>query len=235
MLELIFTSLTLGFFGSLHCIGMCGPIALALPLDRSTALTKTAGILSYNAGRLFTYSFLGALFGLFGYGLVLSGFQQTFSIVMGILIIGLVFVPGLTRWIRVPSLISVIGKLRSLLSPLFQQKGYRSLFLIGTLNGLLPCGLVYLGITGAIVTGNAQRGSLFMATFGAGTLPAMFTLSMLSNALSGAFREKIRRAMPVVIVSMGLLLILRGLNLGIPMVSPEMSSVKPECNKCCHK
>jgi sulfite exporter TauE/SafE len=74
-----------------------------------------------------------------------------------------------------------------------------------------------------------------MASFGVGTFPAMLTLSLLGNSMSVNIRNKINKAVPIFIVAMALLLILRGLNLGIPYVSPEMSTTKPVCHKCCHK
>jgi sulfite exporter TauE/SafE len=235
-MNIFITALTLGFLGSFHCVGMCGPIALALPLNRDSLLSKAAGALLYNFGRIFTYTLLGGLFGLIGQSIVIAGYQQGLSIVLGIAILILVLLPnGIANKLNFFSFtFSYIGKVKEQLKTLFKKNSYPSLFFIGTLNGLLPCGLVYLGIAGAIATGNSLQGSFFMATFGLGTVPAMLTVALISSSISINFRNKINKVVPVFTVAMALLLILRGLNLGIPYVSPEMSSTKPVCHKCCH-
>ncbi len=236
-MNIILPAFTLGFIGSFHCVGMCGPIAFALPLNRNSHFTKISGTLTYNLGRVFTYALFGGIFGLIGENLVIAGYQQTVSITLGIAILLMVLLPNsiYTKYKITGFIYSYISKLKYTLSTLFKKSGYSSLFFIGTLNGMLPCGLVYLGIAGAIATGNSLQGSLFMVFFGLGTLPAMLTLSLLGNSISIHFRNKIKRAIPVFIFGTGLLLILRGMNLGIPYVSPEMSVVKPETHKCCHK
>lgn len=233
----LWPALTLGFLGSFHCVGMCGPIALALPLNRSSFFSKFFGALLYNFGRALTYALMGGLFGLIGQSLVLAGYQKALSITLGVAILLMVLLPSsvVTRF-RITSFIySYIGTVKQKLAILFQRSSYSSLFFIGTLNGLLPCGLVYLGIAGAIATGNSLQGSFFMFLFGLGTIPAMLSLTLLSSSISLNFRNKIRKAVPIFVVLMAVLLILRGLNLGIPYVSPVMSSTVPECSKCCHK
>ncbi len=233
----IWAAITLGFLGSFHCVGMCGPIALALPLNHNSLSSKITGALLYNVGRMFTYALLGSLFGLLGQSVVIAGYQQALSITLGVIILIMVLLPSSAYGrFKITALIySYIGKLKQKLGSLFKKRSYSSLFFIGTLNGLLPCGLVYLGITGAIATGGSLEGALFMAMFGLGTLPAMFVLGMLGNSISINFRNKINKAIPIFVVAMALLLILRGMNLGIPYISPELSASKPECSKCCHK
>ncbi len=236
-MNILWTAITLGFLGSFHCVGMCGPIALALPLNQNSYLTKVTGVLLYNLGRMFTYALLGGLFGLIGQSFIIAGYQQALSITLGIIILLMVLLPNqlFNRFKFTSSIYSFVGKIKQQLGMLFKKKSYSSLFFIGTLNGVLPCGLVYLGIAGAIATGNSLQGSIFMATFGFGTFPAMIVLSLLGNSISINFRSKIRKVMPLFVVSMALLLILRGMNLGIPYLSPEMSATKVECHKCCHK
>ena len=236
-MNILWTALTLGFLGSFHCVGMCGPIALALPLNQSSWLSRVTGVLLYNFGRMFTYALFGGIFGLVGQSFVIAGYQQALSITLGVVILVMVLLPNqIVGKFRITAAIySVIGKIKQQLGSLFRKQSYSSLFFIGTLNGVLPCGLVYLGIAGAIATGNSLQGSIFMATFGFGTFPAMIVLSLLGNSISINFRSKIRKVMPLFVVSMALLLILRGMNLGIPYVSPEMSATKAECHKCCHK
>jgi uncharacterized protein len=236
-MNLIWAAISLGFLGSFHCVGMCGPIALALPVNHNSLSSKTTGALLYNFGRILTYAIFGALFGMIGQGIVIAGYQQLLSISLGALIILLIFLPSklFSRFRLTTPIYSFVFHLKQKFGELLKNKSYSSLFLIGVLNGLLPCGLVYLGVAGAIATGNGFQGALFMAMFGLGTLPAMFALVLAGNSVSVNFRTKINKAMPVFIVAVALLLILRGMNLGIPYVSPEMAADKPVCHKCCHK
>jgi len=236
-MNLILTAITLGFLGSFHCVGMCGPIALALPLDWSSSLSKYSGALIYNIGRMFTYALLGGFFGLVGESFVIAGYQQLASIVLGAAILIMVLLPNqvFSKLKLTGFIYSYIGKLKQKLFLLFKKSSLSSLFFIGTLNGLLPCGLVYLGIAGAIATGNSINGALFMALFGLGTLPAMLSVTLLGNVISVNFRNKIKKAVPLFVLAMAVLLILRGMNLGIPYISPELSHAKPIAHKCCHK
>jgi hypothetical protein len=237
MMAIFWTAITLGFLGSFHCVGMCGPIALALPLNRESLFSKVTGALLYNTGRVFMYAILGGLFGVIGQSIIIAGYQQSLSITLGITVLIMVLLPNkLANKFRFLSFTySLIGKVKQTLKTLFKQNSFSSLFFIGTLNALLPCGLVYLGIAGAIAAGSLLKGSIFMAVFGLGTVPAMLTVALISSSININFRKKINKAVPVFAASMALLLILRGMNLGIPYISPEMSVTKPECTKCCNK
>jgi uncharacterized protein len=235
-MDFLLAALSLGFLGSFHCIGMCGPIAMALPLGRESKFKRIAGSILYNSGRLTTYAVIGLCFGLLGKGFVIGGYQQILSIALGVIILLGVLIPssvtssfGLTKVI-----FPFVSKVKSLLSNLFRQKSFASLFLIGILNGLLPCGLVYLGVAGAIATGDALKGSLFMMMFGLGTMPAMLFVSLAAATISLQWRNRIRRGVPVFVAMTACVLILRGMNLGIPYLSPELS--KTDCTKhtCCH-
>ena len=232
-------AITLGFLGSFHCIGMCGPIAMALPLDRTSLFTKVMGSLAYNFGRMITYALFGGLFGLIGQSIVIAGYQQILSITLGVAILIMVLLPeSLANKMRITRFIySYVGKVKSRLAKLFNKSSYSSLFFIGSLNGLLPCGLVYLGIAGAIATGGSLSGSLFMAAFGLGTLPAMLGVSLAGSWISAGVRSKIRKAVPVFVGIMAVMLILRGMNLGIPYISPKAEVTAEGCVKhsCCHK
>jgi sulfite exporter TauE/SafE len=231
-------SFMLGFAGSFHCIGMCGPIALTLPVQHLTGSRKMAGILLYNAGRISAYSIPGLIFGWLGKQLFLGGLQQWLSVITGILLL-LVVAMKLTgiRWTKGGHLPNAFtAKIKSSLGRLLQQQRFRTLYAIGFLNGLLPCGLVYLGIAGAIATGDVWKGMLFMAAFGAGTLPAMIGVTWFSHLISITVRNKMRSMIPVVVSLMGVLLILRGLNLGIPYISPTLVPHSEHVvENCCHK
>ena len=100
------------------------------------------------------------------------------------------------------------------------QKNYQSVFFIGLVNGLLPCGLVYMALAGAVATTSVVKSSLFMAAFGLGTLPLMWGVSFFGSFINVQTRVIIRRAYPYLMVGMAFLLILRGLGLDIPFLSP---------------
>jgi len=221
--------LTIGLVGSFHCVGMCGPIALALPLKDNNWISRIFSGSVYNVGRIFTYGILGFLFGLLGRGIQLAGFQRWISILLGIVMIISVLFPYLFRQkITFSTLFSgfavrLIGNLKKL----FSKRTYFSLFLIGLLNGLLPCGLVYVAVAGSINTGDVLNGMLFMVLFGAGTLPMLFAVSLIGNLISLKIRRRVNRIIPYFIVFLGILFILRGMSLGIPYVSPKAEKLVP--------
>lgn len=233
MMAFLTSAITLGFLGSFHCVGMCGPIALALPVGSASGFKRIALILIYNAGRILTYSFFGLLFGLLGQTLAFAGFQQLFSVIMGCLILVILFLPtGLSFKNRMGTVVfSFFQMLRDKLAALFNYSGTRPLFLIGLLNGLLPCGLVYLGAAGAAASGNAWSGALFMIFFGLGTIPAMVALPVFGKFAGLSVRNGIRKASPYIVGAVAVLLILRGLNLGVPYLSPKFSN---DQNVSCH-
>lgn len=227
-MEFILPGLLLGLGGSLHCAGMCGPIALALPLKGNNFFKKTFGGVLYNLGRTITYAVMGAFFGLFGEGLELIGFQKWVSIVMGALMVISVFFPKLfkNQYTLNKSMFSFVGKLKNYFKNLLNVKTYSGLLLIGLVNGLIPCGLVYVALAGAIGTGSSVNGIIFMTLFGLGTIPMMLGISLAGNMLSGFLRDKMNKIIPVLVVLVGLLFIVHGLGLGIPMLSPPEQKIK---------
>ncbi len=237
----LITGFTIGLVGSLHCLGMCGPIAVAIPLHRNNWLMKVTGGLLYNTGRIITYGILGALFGLLGRGIHLAGLQQWASIGLGIIMILSVLFPVVFREkIKLDKVFSgYSGRLIGRFRVLFSRRTLGNLLFIGLLNGLLPCGLVYMAIAGAINTNQVLTGIAFMVAFGIGTTPALLVLSLAGNVVTSSFRRRAARVIPVFIVILGILFILRGMSLGIPYVSPksEKLEVKQEMNTgepCCH-
>jgi hypothetical protein len=236
----VWTGFIVGFVGSLHCVGMCGPIALALPVFGESKLQIFIGRVLYNMGRIITYALLGALFGLFGSRLILFGLQQNVSIAIGIIILLYVLIPRKikTRVSEFAFYKAIVNFLRINFSRLISKKNNRSMFTIGLLNGLLPCGFVYVGIAGAVSTNGWMEGSLYMALFGAGTAPIMLATSMLGRIINFNLRSKINKLIPTFAVVLALLFILRGLNLGIPYLSPKFeypaADTQSQGVDCCH-
>lgn len=235
-MEFLFTAFAIGALGSFHCIGMCGPIALALPLNRDTSARRVAGSLLYNSGRISTYALIGAVFGLLGQGFVLAGFQQSISIVLGVLVILGVALPAAFVHKLSPNHVIAkgIAKVKVRMQKLFAVRSYPSMFFIGSLNGLLPCGLVYLGVAGATAMGNPGEGALYMLLFGLGTWPVMVMVSFFGNWIGIGIRNRIKSAMPVLVMLMGIFFILRGLSLDIPFISPAISAGNEAAIEVCH-
>ncbi len=233
----LLAALSLGFLGSFHCIGMCGPIALTIPVKRTSRFSILSGGLVYNIGRVLTYGAMGLVFGLLGKGFVVAGWQNILSVTLGIGILVLLFLPKFSSFhLQVGPLISLLEKLKAKIRQLFGIHNYQSLLLIGILNGFLPCGLVYLGIAGSVASGDPLKGALFMMVFGLGTVPTMLTITVVRDYITIQFREQIRKIVPVFVGVMAVLLILRGLNLGIPYISPSVEITNSGVvQKCCKK
>lgn len=219
--EIIGSAFLMGFAGSLHCVGMCGPLALALPVSHTNNFSRVTGGVIYNSGRILSYTIIGLIFGSLGNLIINTQWQGKLSIALGVIILLYLFTPkkylhfSANNKINKPFLL-----LRQQLGRLFQSKKHGSLFLIGVLNGLLPCGLVYLALSSSVITASPLNGSLFMLSFGLGTFPAMLAIVVMGNYLNQTIRHKINRAVPVLLFIMAALLILRGMEIGIPFISP---------------
>lgn len=232
---MLYTALIFGLLGSFHCVGMCGPIAFLLPVDRNNNVKKIGQTFLYHFGRILAYSIIGLAFGLVGKSLNLFGFQQQLSIFIGILMLLVIFIPQKTfnRYNFSKPVFKIISKVKSALGKELKKKTPDTFLTIGLLNGFLPCGLVYMAVFGAIATGDALSGSLYMAIFGIGTIPLMTTAIYLGNFLNAQVRQRVRRAIPVFVVIIGCLFIVRGLGLGIPYISPKPMTETVDANYDC--
>lgn len=227
----------LGLVSSLHCVGMCGPIAIMIPNvmsgEQASTLQKIRNILLYNLGRILTYMVYGFIFGLIGKSFAWFGRQQQISIALGVLIlIGLIIAQLTGNRTNIPFIHSIFSRIRKGFSVLIGKRNASSLFGIGLLNGLLPCGMVYLAIAGAVASGTAGEGALFMGLFGLGTIPAMASLSYFGNLLKPSVRQYARKLLPAMMFLMAILLIVRGMNLGIPFLSPELENTQANPVSC---
>jgi sulfite exporter TauE/SafE len=222
----IFAGLIIGFVGSFHCIGMCGPIAITLPIPNSNNFKFFGGRILYNFGRILSYALMGILLGFIGEKFAISGFQQTLSVVLGIIILIIVVIPQKyrNRILSVSLIKRIIVPIKTAIGSLFKKNSYSSFLSIGFLNGFLPCGFVYVGLAGAISTGNAFNGMLFMIFFGLGTFPAMFAVSIFGKFIKLDIRKKLSKLIPVFAIFLALLFIARGMNLGIPYISPKIGN-----------
>jgi len=225
----LWTAVALGLVGSLHCAGMCGPLALALPHAGNRPAGYFAGRAAYNLGRIVTYCLLGFIFGLLGKTLLLAGVQRWLSIALGVmLLIGLFASRKLALWRPIGVLVE---QLKSRMAVLLRRHSFDALLVLGLLNGLLPCGLVYVACAGATATGDLFRGALYMLAFGVGTVPMMLAISLSGKLVPFSLRLKLLKVVPVAVFLLASILILRGMELGIPYLSPVLSG---DGASCCH-
>ncbi len=233
---MLYSAFILGLISSFHCIGMCGPIAMMLPVDHQNEAKKVTQILTYHLGRLTAYATIGLIFGLLGRGFFLAGLQQNMSILIGVAMIIVVLIPEkvFSRYNFSKPVYKVISKIKSSLGNQFKNRSYKSLFTIGLLNGFLPCGMVYVALFGAIAMQSAGLGILYMLLFGLGTMPLMTIIVYIHSLIQLPFRNKIQKAIPYVAVTIGVLFILRGLGLGIPYISPSNMSLFVQGTPNCH-
>ncbi|MDE3742611.1 sulfite exporter TauE/SafE family protein [Maribacter polysaccharolyticus] len=233
---MLLSALVLGLMGSLHCVGMCGPIAFMLPVDRDNNIKKILQVTLYHFGRLLAYGMIGLVFGLLGKGLYVFGMQQKLSIIIGIIMIVVVLIPyrSFNTYNFSKPLFRIISRIKSRLGKELKKKSPDTFLTIGFLNGFLPCGLVYMALFGAIAMGSTLKGGLYMVLFGLGTVPLMTTAIYMSGFLQRSAKRKIQQLIPVFVVIIGVLFILRGLGLGIPYISPKpvtnMTSSTMECH-----
>lgn len=226
-------ALLMGATGSLHCAGMCGPIVWIMPFQALSGYKKWLGIFLCHFGRISVYAALGLLLYSFK-SLFNPHIQQYVSIALGIVMLALGvigFMPGSKVSIRMP----FTKWIQAQLGKFIGQPTVRSLFIAGILNGLLPCGLVYMALAMAVTASTATQAVAQMYAFGAGTMPILVTLTVLKTKLrltAGSLRSMV----PGVMFVFGCLFVLRGMNLGIPYLSPKLEvqghTVKASC---CHK
>jgi len=218
----------LGFAGSLHCAAMCGPLLLLTPhVGRSTAGFVGSRML-YHAGRLSMYGGIGAIMGTVGQTFAIAGLQRWVSLAAGLaLLLGLLFAArckfNASAW-------RFVTWLKAAFAALLRRRTYTSIFCLGAINGLLPCGLVYAAAAGAAATATALGGFLFMIIFGVATLPMLLGIGLAGRNLQLWLGPRAGKLIPASIVFVAALLILRSLALGIPYISPDLSDGCATCH-----
>lgn len=229
-IAIFISALVLGLASSLHCIGMCGPLVMSVPVQHLPQQKKLFGVLLYQFGRISTYMILGFLAGIIGWRIGVAGWQQVFSVCMGVAILFFlltqVFFKKTSGWKWFNQ------KVVQLISWSMKRHGFAGMYLMGAANGLLPCGMVYIAISGAMATGTILNAVAFMFVFGLGTLPAMFSLAFWGTRISWQTRQAMRKLVPYVVGLTAILLIIRGLNLNIPYLSPFVSERSVDTVSC---
>ena len=220
----LWTAFIFGLLGSVHCVGMCGPIVIALPGSEMSRSSYLISRILYNLGRAVTYALMGALVGWIGQTIVFAGYQSLLSISLGILILLMIFFPALLskKLIKIKAVDNLVTKIKAYWGRLFRNHNLLSLFAIGILNGFLPCGFVYIALASAASTATVINGSLYMFMFGLGTIPILLATSYLGKLIRFSGKRFIRNLIPAAGVVLALLIVLRGMSLGIPFISPKI-------------
>ncbi len=233
---MLYTALLFGLISSFHCIGMCGPVAMMIPVDRNNVVKRIFQLFLYHWGRLTAYGILGLFFGLLGRGLFLAGLQQQLSVLVGVLMIFFIIIPErkLAQYNFSKPVYKLISNVKTHLGAQFKKKSFDALFTMGLLNGFLPCGLVYAALFGAVAMQNEWIGAAYMILFGAGTIPMMSAVVLIANFMTVPVRNKIQKVIPVMVFIIGCLFIIRGMGLDIPYLSPKTTSLIVQANPDCH-
>jgi len=221
---MLWSGFVLGLIGSLHCVGMCGPIAFMLPVSHDKPAKKALQILLYHLGRILAYAIIGLVFGLIGQSFMAFGYQQHISIAVGVLMITLVLLPqSYFKPFKIfRPFFRLINQLKSELGKALKKKSLDTFFSLGFLNGFLPCGLVYMAVVGAFATEGLAGSSLYMVLFGLGTIPMMTTVVYAQSFIKKHLKFNYKKLIPYAVVIVGLLFILRGMGLGIKYISPKI-------------
>jgi len=219
-MDYLYLAFFMGFFGSLHCVAMCGPLVLALPASGKTPARMVFNRIIYQVGRILTYGLLGLLLGLIGNSIAVKGWQQAISLITGTFLVGM----GLFNLFssQFPEIIRMQQKF---MQPVIRKMGYwlyrpGGSIMAGVLNGLLPCGMVYMALAAALNADSILGGGSFMVLFGLGTFPMMIAVSLLGSVVKSRIKINLNKWLPAMLLIMGLWFLLRGANLDIPMLSP---------------
>lgn len=225
LIQVIIAGGLLGLVSGFHCVGMCGALTFSLPFVNDKIKHKWLGIALYHLGRIGIYTLLGVIVGYAGKFFNIFGLQQKLSIVLGIAILTILVINKLNNtYLSFKFINQFTAGVQHFIIQQYNTISLSKLFLMGAANGLLPCGMVYFALTGALATGNVLHAGLFMLFFGLATLPLLLMISFFSVFINITARNVMKKLAPVFIAVMAILLIIRGLNLNIPYVSPQLKS-----------
>lgn len=246
MTAILISAVLLGLAANLHCIGMCGPISMALPLDRSSNWKILSGALTFHFGRLLTYSLLGGFIGLIGLSITTLGIMQWLSILSGIVLIIFAWRGLFGKIFSGNAAFSGISmKVSRGMGKLLKSRNPAKLLFLGMLNGVLPCGMVFAALLNALLAGSPMMSGIAMFTFGVGTLPALLVVAFAAQKIGSKLRSRFNQVAPYFLTIIGILVVLRGMNLDIPLISPHIQVTEvtednseeaaPEVEmSCCH-
>lgn len=218
MTTLMATAILMGLGASLHCVGMCGPLVMAMPFQRSR--NQFLSVVAYQFFKALAYGVLGLIVGFAGKLVSLFAYQQAISIGAGACILLLAFFPAIVKMRSGNKFLN--GVLGKKLLQVQQQPTLMHFSVLGFLNGFLPCGLTYAALLGAAATATPFYGFLYMFLFGVGNSPMLAATAIFKQKMSTVFRRQFAKTAFIFSILTGTLLIARGLNIGIPYISPKM-------------
>lgn len=214
----------MGLLGSLHCAVMCGPLMLSLPLQKTSFIKSAFQVLSYQFGRVLTYTILGMLVGFIGNSFSVFANQKALSLTIGIVLIVFVLIQFSGAYSKTLNSLQFkfVAPISKLMGKMFGLPLWG--FFAGFLNGLIPCGMVYLALATALNTATVEGGATFMFLFGLGTTPLMLMISLGGVYLKKYIRFNTQKLVPWFMLFIGTLFILRSADLGIAFLSPNTQS-----------
>lgn len=219
---MILAGFLLGLLSSWHCLGMCGPLTFAVASNFRISHSPIPWFIPYHTGRVLMYGGIGAILGIVGLGVNLVGYQKWISILLGLGIILYFLLPSLFKLKKLGKwLYAVPHWFSSIWTKVIKRTSLTGLFLSGALNGLLPCGLVYLALAGAITQPSPFASFYYMMAFGAGTIPLLVFSHFPYKYIQEKFPTLIKRGVPIIACLFGALLIYRGLGHGT-FLSPSL-------------
>ncbi len=221
---LYLTALSMGLLGSLHCMGMCGPIVLVLHGNR-----PFVSRLYYHAGRIGIYAFIGILIGFSGGALRLAASQEAISIIAGILMLLMIVIPSklMSRLPFFRSIGILYSNIQQKTKPFWKDRSIKGDFFLGMINGVLPCGFLYAAFLGSLNAGSISASALWMFIFGIGTMPSLLAIGFLTSIRNHTYQRYVKSALPIGTAIIAAIFIMRGLSLGIPMLSPILPDKTP--------
>jgi len=215
MTTLLGAAFLVGFLGSLHCVGMCGGLVTTLAMSQKR--TWWTGLISYQMGRILTYTFLGLLAGMMGMVITqvtwFADVQRGLTLFAGSLMI--LFGFTLAGWLPDPlvKIMSQLSRVVGLSKWIYAATNSRmpmSWFMVGLFNGLLPCGLVYAGLALSLTSGSIGLSAAMMLAFGLGTVPAMMFVPVVLKSASPKARGWVLKIAAILLILMGAFTMIRG-------------------------
>lgn len=216
-----FSAFLIGLAGSVHCVGMCGPLALAIPgASKDKGFTFFLRTIAYQISRISGYGVLGLIVGFFSQGMQFTGVQPYFSLLSGILLLFLGFfgiIPEVNAFSKYPIIQHFQVKINRIIGTVMTNEHFSTPFVLGFLNAMLPCGMIYIALGTGLSSGNMSEAALYLISFGLGTLPLMFMVSLSGQLLSLQMRRSWQKAIPIIFMISGIILIYKGMNIDLPV------------------
>lgn len=216
-----FSAFLIGLAGSVHCVGMCGPLALAIPgASKDKGFTFFLRTIAYQISRISGYGVLGLIVGFFSQGMQFTGVQPYFSLLSGILLLFLGFfgiIPEVNAFSKYPIIQHFQVKINRIIGTVMTNEHFSTPFVLGFLNAMLPCGMIYIALGTGLSSGNMSEAALYLISFGLGTLPLMFMVSLSGQLLSLQMRRSWQKTIPIIFMISGIILIYKGMNIALPV------------------